>query len=60
MVDEWMVTAGLDPVGFETLLPGPEFAPTGRIAISIWIGRDRRALPDTRQTDAESREVTAT
>ncbi len=41
MVNEWIIAAGLDPSGFETLLP--EADSTGRIAISIWLGRDGRA-----------------
>ena len=48
-IDEWIITAGLDPVGFETLLPEPT-AP-GRVAISIWVARDRRVPPNQPAAD---------
>jgi ubiquinone/menaquinone biosynthesis C-methylase UbiE len=37
-VTQWFEAAGLDLVRQETLAPGPE----GRIAVSLWLGRDRR------------------
>jgi len=47
-VRQWLEAAGLDLVRQETLAPGPE----GRIAVSLWLGRDRRiavAAPATRE-----------
>jgi ubiquinone/menaquinone biosynthesis C-methylase UbiE len=37
-VTQWFEAAGLDLVRQETLAPGPE----GRIAVSLWLGRDQR------------------
>jgi len=39
-VTQWLQAAGLDPVGQETLPPGPE----GKIAVSLWLARDPRIL----------------
>ncbi|HMK70213.1 MAG TPA: metalloregulator ArsR/SmtB family transcription factor [Xanthobacteraceae bacterium] len=38
-VKQWLEAAGLDVVRQQTLPPGPE----GKIAVSLWLGRDRRA-----------------
>jgi hypothetical protein len=37
-VQQWMQAAGLDVVRQQTLPPGPE----GKIAVSLWLGRDPR------------------
>ena len=37
-VTQWLEAAGLDFAGQQTLPPGPE----GRIAVSLWLGRDPR------------------
>jgi ubiquinone/menaquinone biosynthesis C-methylase UbiE len=47
-VRQWLEAAGLDFVFQRTLAPGPE----GKIAVSLWLGRDRRAF-----TEAATREV---
>ena len=39
-VSQWLEAAGLDVVRQETLPPGPE----GKIAVSLWLGRDPRVL----------------
>jgi ubiquinone/menaquinone biosynthesis C-methylase UbiE/DNA-binding transcriptional ArsR family regulator len=47
-VTQWLEAAGLDVVRQETLAPGPE----GKIAVSLWLARDRRiilAVPATRE-----------
>ncbi len=47
-VQQWMQAAGLDVVRQQTLPPGPE----GKIAVSLWLGRDPRialAAPATRE-----------
>jgi len=47
-VTQWLEAAGLDLVRQETLAPGPE----GRIAVSLWLGRDPRiavAAPTARE-----------
>lgn len=47
-VAQWLEAAGLDLVRQETLAPGPE----GRIAVSLWLGRDPRiavAAPAARE-----------
>jgi ubiquinone/menaquinone biosynthesis C-methylase UbiE len=47
-VQQWLEAAGLDFVRQETLPPGPE----GKIAVSLWLGRDPRivlAAPATRE-----------
>lgn len=49
-INEWIVANGLDPVGFETLLPEP--ATAGRIAISIWVARDRRDAASDPSSDS--------
>ncbi len=48
IVQQWMQAAGLDVVRQQTLPPGPE----GKIAVSLWLGRDPRialAVPATRE-----------
>jgi len=47
-VQQWLEAAGLDLIAQETLPPGPE----GKIAVSLWLGRDPRmalAPPATRE-----------
>jgi ubiquinone/menaquinone biosynthesis C-methylase UbiE/DNA-binding transcriptional ArsR family regulator len=47
-VTQWLEAAGLDVIRQQTLPPGPE----GRIAVSLWLGRDPRivlAAPATRE-----------
>jgi len=47
-VTQWLEAAGLDVVRQQTLPPGPE----GKIAVSLWLGRDPRivlAAPATRE-----------
>jgi ubiquinone/menaquinone biosynthesis C-methylase UbiE/DNA-binding transcriptional ArsR family regulator len=47
-VTQWLEAAGLDLVRQQTLAPGPE----GKIAVSLWLARDRRILltaPATRE-----------
>ena len=47
-VTQWLEAAGLDVIRQQTLPPGPE----GRIAVSLWLGRDPRialAAPTTRE-----------
>jgi len=47
-VTQWLEAAGLDFAGQQTLPPGPE----GKIAVSLWLGRDPRTLiaaPATRE-----------
>jgi ubiquinone/menaquinone biosynthesis C-methylase UbiE/DNA-binding MarR family transcriptional regulator len=47
-VREWLEAAGLDLVRQQTLPPGPE----GKIAVSLWLGHDRRlalVAPATRE-----------
>jgi ubiquinone/menaquinone biosynthesis C-methylase UbiE/DNA-binding transcriptional ArsR family regulator len=39
-ISQWMDTAGLDLIVDESLVPDNEVA--GKIAISLWVGRDRR------------------
>jgi ubiquinone/menaquinone biosynthesis C-methylase UbiE len=39
-VTQWMSTAGLEPVLHESLAPDRD----GKIAVSLWLGRDPRAL----------------
>jgi ubiquinone/menaquinone biosynthesis C-methylase UbiE/DNA-binding MarR family transcriptional regulator len=39
-VTQWLEAAGLEPVRQQTLPPGPE----GKIAVSLWLGRDPRIL----------------
>jgi ubiquinone/menaquinone biosynthesis C-methylase UbiE len=39
-VTQWLEAAGLDLVRQQTLPPGPE----GKIAVSLWLARDRRVL----------------
>lgn len=41
-VSQWMAAAGLDVVRHESLPPEP--GSEGRIAVSLWLGRDRRTL----------------
>jgi ubiquinone/menaquinone biosynthesis C-methylase UbiE len=48
-VTQWLQSAGLDFVRQQTLPPGPE----GKIAVSLWLGRDPRIAIATQ----ESREV---
>ena len=48
-VTQWLETAGLDVARQQTLPPGPE----GKIAVSLWLGRDPRMAVATQ----ESREV---
>jgi len=48
-VTQWLEAAGLDFVRQQTLPPGPE----GKIAVSLWLGRDPRIAMATQ----ESREV---
>jgi len=48
-VTQWLEAAGLDFAGQQTLPPGPE----GRIAVSLWLGRD----PRTAVTAQATREV---
>ena len=48
-VTQWLEAAGLDFVRQQTLPPGPE----GKIAVSLWLGRDPRIAIATQ----ESREV---
>ncbi|HET9714982.1 MAG TPA: metalloregulator ArsR/SmtB family transcription factor [Pseudolabrys sp.] len=44
-VMQWMVTAGLEPVMHKSL--PPESGSEGKIAVSLWLARDRRALMAT-------------
>jgi ubiquinone/menaquinone biosynthesis C-methylase UbiE len=47
-VKQWIEAAGLDFIRQQTLPPGPE----GKIAVSLWLGRDPRitlAAPETRE-----------
>ena len=47
-VKQWIEAAGLDFIRQQTLPPGPE----GKIAVSLWLGRDPRimlAAPATRE-----------
>lgn len=39
-VAQWMTACGLEPVMHKSLAPEPE----GKIAVSLWLGRDERAL----------------
>jgi len=39
-VTQWIEAAGLDFIRQQTLPPGPE----GKIAVSLWLGRDRRIV----------------
>jgi ubiquinone/menaquinone biosynthesis C-methylase UbiE len=48
VVTQWLEAAGLDMLRQETLPPGPQ----GKIAVSLWLGRDPRivlAAPKTRE-----------
>jgi ubiquinone/menaquinone biosynthesis C-methylase UbiE len=49
-VTQWMTAAGLEVLSQESLAPEP--ASDGKIAVSLWLGRDRRialAAPQTRE-----------
>jgi hypothetical protein len=49
-VAQWMTSAGLDLVSHSNLTPEP--GSEGKIAVSLWLGRDRRILlaaPATRE-----------
>jgi ubiquinone/menaquinone biosynthesis C-methylase UbiE len=49
-VTQWMTAAGLEVLSQESLSPEP--ASDGKIAVSLWLGRDRRialAAPQTRE-----------
>jgi ubiquinone/menaquinone biosynthesis C-methylase UbiE len=41
-VTQWMKAAGLDPLLHQSLAPEP--SSDGKIAVSLWLGRDRRLL----------------
>jgi ubiquinone/menaquinone biosynthesis C-methylase UbiE/Fe2+ or Zn2+ uptake regulation protein len=40
IVTQWLASAGLEPVMHKNLTPGPD----GKIAVSLWLARDTRAL----------------
>src|SRR6185312_5589092 len=44
-VTQWMVSSGLEPVMHKSLAPEP--GPDGKIAVSLWLARDTRALMAT-------------
>ena len=44
-ITRWMRGAGLDVEAQHTVQPDPDA--TGRIAVSLWLGRDRRLAPST-------------
>jgi hypothetical protein len=53
-VTQWMTAAGLDLLSHSNLAPEPgtEGTMDGKIAVSLWLGRDRRialAAPATRE-----------
>jgi ubiquinone/menaquinone biosynthesis C-methylase UbiE len=55
-IRQWMDAAGLDPIHHQTLAPEPGAG--AKIAISLWVGRDRRGaaawrIAPTRPDDAE-------
>jgi len=41
-VTQWMAASGLEPVMHKSLSPEP--GPDGKIAVSLWLARDSRAL----------------
>jgi ubiquinone/menaquinone biosynthesis C-methylase UbiE len=56
MVNQWISAAGLDPVLFRSLPPEP--GSEGKIAVSLWLARDARALIAAKPSrDKPSREV---
>lgn len=56
VVNQWMRAAGLDPVSFKSLRPEP--GSDGKIAVSLWLARDPRALIAAKPIqDKPSREV---
>jgi ubiquinone/menaquinone biosynthesis C-methylase UbiE/DNA-binding transcriptional ArsR family regulator len=46
-VTQWMTASGLEPVSFKSLPPEP--GSDGKIAVSLWLARDTRALIATRE-----------
>jgi ubiquinone/menaquinone biosynthesis C-methylase UbiE/DNA-binding transcriptional ArsR family regulator len=46
-VTQWMTASGLGPVSFKSLPPEP--GSDGKIAVSLWLARDTRALIATRE-----------
>jgi ubiquinone/menaquinone biosynthesis C-methylase UbiE len=48
-VTQWMTASGLEPVMHNSLAPEPET--DGKIAVSLWLARDARALIATRKRE---------
>ena len=44
-VTQWMAAAGLEPLTYKSLPPEP--GSDGKIAVSLWLARDARALMAT-------------